>query len=122
MIIIGNISFNQLFSYQESHQALGTRQQWIQYMQDLVKFSDPLMRSQKILHLLDNFFQNEPGISRLPDDTLAMLAGVLPKTINLARRYHNVMDPYAADGKIQKKDSYENFGCNFLQSPKTSIN
>jgi len=121
VIIIGNISFNQLFSYQESHQALDTRQQWIQYMQDLVKFSDPLMRSQKILHLLDNFFQNEPGTSPLPDDTLA-IAGVLPKTITLARKYHNVMDPYAADGKIQKKDSYENFGCNFLQSPKTSIN
>lgn len=122
VITIGTIFLNELRSYPESQQAYDTRQQWIHYLQDLVKFSDPLMRSQKILHLLDNFFHNEPGISRLPDDTLAMLAGVLPKTITLARNYHNVMDPYAADGKIQKKVSYENFGCNFLQSPKTLMN
>ncbi len=58
VITIGTIFLNELRSYPESQQAYDNRQQWIHHLQDLVKFSDPLMRSPKILHLWDNFFQN----------------------------------------------------------------
>lgn len=114
VMIIGRIFLYELRSYSESQQALDNRQKWIYYLQNLVKLSDPLMRSQKILHLLSNFFESESEMAHLPDEILAMLAGVLPNTITLARKYHNIIAPYANDSKISQKLFYDSFSCNFL--------
>lgn len=117
VILIGNLSLLKLNSYPDSQQAYEIRQQWITYLQDLVKVSDPLVRSQKILYLIDRFFNNPPNIDQLPDHTLAMLAGVLPKTIQQAKKYRQIINPCITDQKIKKKNDYNSFCCNYLQSP-----
>lgn len=121
VIPIGHLSFTKLHSYQEKQQAYDLRQKWIKYLQDLVKVSDPLVRSQKIFHLLDEFFANQPGIDLVPDRTLAMLVGVLPKTIALAKNYRQTMNNSTTAPKVQKKPYYESFGANFFQDPIYSL-
>lgn len=117
VILIGNLSLVNLNSYQDSHNAYEIRQKWIQYLQDVLKVSDPLVRSQKVLHLIDDFFNNPPNIERLPDRTLAMLAGVLPNTIQLAKTYRQTINPVSPDPKIKKKYNYDSFDFNYFPSP-----
>ena len=116
--IVGNISLTKSESYQDSQKAYQTRQKWIKYLQDLVKLSDPLVRSKKILRLLDNCcnFNQRPDMDTLPDSTLAMLVGVLPKTIDLAKTYRHTVEPLTSDRKIKKKPYYNSFNSNCLSS------
>jgi hypothetical protein len=118
IIIIGNLSLTKPRSYQDSQQAYEIRQKWIKSLQELVKLSDPLLRSQKILGVLDNFskFNNPRNIEPLPDRTVAMLVGVLPKTIELAKSYRHTIEPPTSDRKIYKKPCYESFSFNYFQS------
>lgn len=118
VILIGsNISLVNLNYYQDSHNAYEIRQKWIQYLQDLLKVSDPLVRSQKVLHLIEEFFNHPPNMDQLPDHSLAMLAGVLPKTIQLAKTYRQTINPVSPDPKIKKKSNYHSFDFNYFQSP-----
>jgi hypothetical protein len=118
VIIIGNLSLTEPESYQDSQKAYQIREKWITSLQDVVKLSDPLVRSHKILGLLDNClnFNDIPNIDSLPDSTLAMLVGVLPKTIDLAKSYRPTIEPPAMDRKIEKKHYYDSLGFNYFQS------
>jgi len=119
VIFIGNPCFTKPRSYQDSQQAYEIRQKWIKYLQDLVKLSDPLVRSQKILLLLDKFFNlnHRSNINIPPDHTIGMLVGVLPNTINLAKSYRQTINPPTSGRKIDKKPHYDSFGFNYFQSP-----
>jgi len=72
-------------SYEERQQAYVIRQQWIRSTQKVTHNPVPLQRATELLTVLVECFDCDT-VAQLPDDALAMLVGVLPKTIKMARR------------------------------------
>ena len=84
-IPVGDLALMYPQSYGERQKAYATRQQWVSFTQEALSDIVPLRRAQAILALLGNYFAPEV-VQDLPDRALAMLVGVLPKTIKLARQ------------------------------------
>ncbi|HEY9805608.1 MAG TPA: hypothetical protein V6D04_03520, partial [Candidatus Obscuribacterales bacterium] len=52
----------------------------------------PIQRAQMILNQFDNYF--DPGtVAQLPDEAFALLVGVLPQTIRMARQGPTNVNP-----------------------------
>ncbi|MBW4575319.1 MAG: hypothetical protein KME08_08545 [Aphanothece sp. CMT-3BRIN-NPC111] len=84
IIPIGKVSMVYLESSAERQQAYATREQWIRLTQKAMESYVPLQRARTLLLLLEKYF-NAETVSRLPDEILAQLVGVLPKTLRMAR-------------------------------------
>lgn len=98
-------------SHQQRKKAYLTRQKWLSLMQKVTGNSVPLRRAVGILQLVEKFFGLAVAIS-LPDEVLARLVGVLPKTITMARRY-NPHFRWSADCGQQMTGSDKNAFNNF---------
>lgn len=84
-IALGDLALIRPESYEVRQQAYSRRQHWMDLTQKAMQPSVALRRAEAILTLLGLYFEAE-AISQLPDEVLALLVGVLPRTINLARQ------------------------------------
>lgn len=85
VIPVGKISIVYPESRSDRQQAYALRQQWFLFTQRAMESWVPLQRARNLLLLLYKYF-NPQIIDELPDEVLAMLVGVLPKTIAMARQ------------------------------------
>jgi hypothetical protein len=76
---IGNLSLISPESSEERQRAYLIRRQWVRLTREIIDNLTPLQRAQRILNL-----ESEQR-AQLPDETLALLVGVLPETIRKAR-------------------------------------
>ncbi|HEY9639334.1 MAG TPA: hypothetical protein V6C57_02560 [Coleofasciculaceae cyanobacterium] len=85
VIPVGDLSLIQPDSHEERHQAYLIRRQWIRLTQQFTDQSVPLQRAQMILNQFENYFDQDT-IARIPDEAFALLVGVLPHSVRMARR------------------------------------
>lgn len=85
VIPVGNLSLSQPESHEERQKAYLIRRQWIRLTQQFTDQSVPLQRAQMILNQFENYFDQDT-IARIPDEAFAMLVGVLPYSVRMARR------------------------------------
>jgi hypothetical protein len=82
---VGNLSLLQPQTHKERQDAYLIRRQWIRLAYELTEKIAPLQRAQLILNQFETYFDQDT-ILRVPDDAFALLVGVLPTTIRMARR------------------------------------
>jgi hypothetical protein len=85
VIPMGKLSLVRPNSHQDRQNAYLIRRQWIKLTQQVTDKSVPLQRAQMILNQFENYFDQET-IARIPDEAFALMVGVLPYTIRMARR------------------------------------
>lgn len=85
VIPVGDLSLLQPDSHEERQKAFLIRRQWIRLTQQFTDKSVPLQRAQMILNQFENYFDQET-IARIPDEAFALLVGVLPYSVRMARR------------------------------------
>jgi hypothetical protein len=84
VIPVGKIAVVYPTSHSERHKAYTLRQQWTAFTLKAMESWVPLQRAQNLLTLLYKYFDPQT-IDELPDEVLAQLVGVLPKTIGMVR-------------------------------------
>jgi hypothetical protein len=85
VIPVGKLSLVCPTSSQERQNAYLIRRQWIKLTQQVTDKSVPAQRAQMILNQFETYFDQDT-IARIPDEAFALMVGVLPYTIRLARR------------------------------------
>jgi hypothetical protein len=85
VIAIGKVSIVYPETHRERHKAYIRRQQWMLFTQKAMESWVPLQRSKRLLILLYQYFDHKL-IDELPDEVLARLVGVLPKTMATMRQ------------------------------------
>jgi hypothetical protein len=85
VIPVGDLSLLQPDSHEERQKAYLIRRQWIRLTQQFTDQSVPLQRAQMILNQFENYFDQDT-IARIPDEAFALLVGVLPYSVRMARR------------------------------------
>ena len=84
VIPVGKVSIVYPASRIERRKAYAIRQQWIVFTQKAMQGWVPLKRAHIILILLEKYFDPQV-IDQLPDEAIAQLVGVFPKTIGMVR-------------------------------------
>lgn len=87
IITIGSPEIVEVIGYEARQQAYGRRIQWVRWLQRIVAQPDANQRAEKLFAGFEAFFGSEV-LAGLPNDVLALLAGVLPHTITLLRSQH----------------------------------
>lgn len=87
IVVIGNLDLDEVISPSDRQRAYSRRIQWIRWLQKIVFHPDPVQRAEKLFLGFEEFFSGRV-VSKIPDEILALLAGVLPQTIS-AMRSHN---------------------------------
>lgn len=82
---VGNLSLLSPESHEERQRAYLIRRQWIRLMKQITEKPLPQQRIQKILEQFEQYFDSET-VAQLPDETFALLVGVLPQTVRTVRR------------------------------------
>lgn len=82
---IGKVEFCVPATYSERQQAFQQRMAYSQQLQDIVGEEAPLHRSILMLNQLSQWVGAEE-VTKIPDELVARLAGVLTKTIKVARK------------------------------------
>lgn len=85
VIPVGKVSIVYPGSRHERQKAYALRQQWMFLTQKAMESWVPLQCAQDILILLHKYFDPQI-IDQLPDEVIAQLVGVLPKTIGIVRQ------------------------------------
>jgi hypothetical protein len=81
---VGNLSLIRPQSPDELQRAYLIRRQWIRLIGKITDEPVPLRRAQLLLNQFGYYFDSDT-ITQLPDEALALLVGVLPQTIKVAR-------------------------------------
>lgn len=84
VIAIGSPEIIEMVSHEERQRAYSRRIQWIRWLQKITDHSDPVQRLEKLFSGLEAFFGGLV-LDNLSDEVLALLAGVLPQTVAVAR-------------------------------------
>ena len=84
VIAVGNMSLVSPKTPQDRKQAYKMRRQWVRLTKQIIDNPEPTQRAQVILNQFEHWFDRET-VSNLPDETLALLVGVLPQTIRKVR-------------------------------------
>ena len=84
VIPLGNLSLVPSNSHEEQQKALRIRLQWIRLTQNFTDKPVPLERAQMILEQFKNYFDQQI-VDHVPDEAFALLVGVFPFTIRIAR-------------------------------------
>ncbi|MDX2243567.1 MAG: hypothetical protein NW224_23040 [Leptolyngbyaceae cyanobacterium bins.302] len=87
IIAIGSPEIIEVATYDERQQAYGRRIQWVRWLQRIVSEPEANQRAEKLFAGFEEFFGSEVLVG-IPNDVLALLAGVLPHTITLLRSQH----------------------------------
>ncbi|MBE9127065.1 MULTISPECIES: hypothetical protein [unclassified Coleofasciculus] len=91
VIPVGNISLVYPESRSERQKAYVLRQNWISFTQHAMNTYVPLQRAKLIFMLLHRYF-DASIIQQLPDEVIAQLVGVLPRTIGMVRQAEKVQE------------------------------
>jgi hypothetical protein len=90
IIAIGSPEITEIQTYEERQQAYGRRIQWIRWLQKITDHPDPVQRAEKLFSGFEAFFGGQILMS-LPDEVLALLAGVLPQTIAIVHSQYRYL-------------------------------
>lgn len=85
VIPLGNLSLIKPSSHEEQQKAFRIRLQWVRLTQNFTDKPAPVERAQMILEQFQMYFDPDI-IEYVPDEAFALLVGVFPQTISLARR------------------------------------
>lgn len=85
VIPVGNLSLVAPETHEERQEAYLIRRQWIRLTQQFTDTSEAIQRAKKILNQFETYF-DAPTIARIPDESFALMVGVMPSTVRLARR------------------------------------
>lgn len=83
--VIGSVKFDAPTTYSERQQAFQQRMAFSQQLQDIVQVEAPLRRALLILNQLCQWVGAEEA-KKIPNELIARLAGLLPRTVELARK------------------------------------
>jgi hypothetical protein len=92
VIAIGSPEILAVMTYEDRQKAYSRRIQWIRWLEKIADSPNPIQRAEKLLFSFEAFFDSKVLVS-LPDQVLALLAGVLPQTITAVRSQHRHMEP-----------------------------
>lgn len=81
---VGDFSLVSPESTNDRQRAYLTRRQWIKLTKQITDNPVPLQRAQKIIEQFEQFF-GANTVAQLPDEAFALLVGVFPETIRIAR-------------------------------------
>ena len=81
---VGNLSLVSPKSSDELQRAYLIRRQWIRLTRQITEERVPLRRAQLLLNQFKHYFEPE-AMDQLPDEALALLVGVLPRTMRIGR-------------------------------------
>ena len=84
VILVGDVCLVEAKSPEERQKAYGIRRHWVRLTEQLTARSLPSVRSQMLLTQFEQYFDSET-VAQLPDLALALLVGVFPQTIRMAR-------------------------------------
>lgn len=84
LIPIGDVALIYPQSYPERQKAFLIRLRWMTRVQQVTAELTALKRAKLILDLLKKYFTSET-VAKLPDEILAQLVGVLPRTVRMVR-------------------------------------
>ncbi|MDX2231241.1 MAG: hypothetical protein NW220_16510 [Leptolyngbyaceae cyanobacterium bins.349] len=87
IIAIGSPDIVEVVTYEGRQQAYGRRIQWVRWLHKIVSEVEPNQRAEKLFAGFEEFFGSEVLVG-IPNEVLALLAGVLPHTIALLRSQH----------------------------------
>lgn len=99
VIPIGDFGFVFPDSYEARQEAYRCRQEWIDRTQQAMQDAVPLRRAEAILALIEQYFDAQTA-EALPDDVLAMLVGVFPHTVRMARQ--SIQEPEESNTKKRR--------------------
>jgi len=85
VIPVDNLSLLSPKTHEERQEAYLIRRQWIRLTQQFTDTSESVQRAQKILNQFETYFEADT-IARIPDESFALLVGVLPHTVRMVRR------------------------------------
>lgn len=85
--VIGAVKFCALSNYCERQQAFKKRMAYSERLQEITRLEVPSKRALWILDQLYHWVGAEEA-QKIPDELVAMLAGLLPKTVELARKIY----------------------------------
>jgi hypothetical protein len=85
VIPVGDLSLIRPETHKDRQNAYLIRRQWIKLTQQSTDQSAPLQRAKMILTQFETYF-DQGTIARVPDDVFAMMVGVLPYSVRMARR------------------------------------
>ncbi|HEY9673893.1 MAG TPA: hypothetical protein V6D11_20800 [Waterburya sp.] len=88
VLLVGNFSLVYPESPEERQRAFALRRQWIRLTKQITDNPVPIQRAQMILNQFEHYFDSET-IAKIPDESFALLVGVLPHTI---RKVRNIAD------------------------------
>lgn len=88
IIAIGSPDIVEVKGYEERQRAYGRRIQWVRWLHRIVSEPDATQRAEKLFAGFEEFFGSEV-LTGISNDVLALLAGVLPRTITLLRSQHS---------------------------------
>jgi hypothetical protein len=88
---VGRLSLKPPESAEEQRKAILIRRQWVRLIMQIRDNPVPLQRAQKILNLLENYFDQET-INQLPDEALALLVDVSPHMIKRVRNQDDSLE------------------------------
>jgi hypothetical protein len=84
-IPVGDFCLVCLKSPEERQKAYGIRRHWVRLTEELTAKPVALERSQILLTQFEQYFDAET-VAKIPDRALALLIGVFPQTIRIARQ------------------------------------
>ncbi len=84
VIPVGNLSLVTPTDHEERQNAFKIRRQWIRLTQQFTDEPIPIERAKRILNQFATYF-DPTTVSRVPDEAFALLVGVFPDTVRLAR-------------------------------------
>ncbi|NDJ17021.1 hypothetical protein [Myxacorys almedinensis] len=87
VIAIGSPTLAPMVTVEDRRRAYGRRIQWGRWLQRIVEHPESVVRAEKLLAGFEEFFGRQVVVS-LPSEVLALLAGVFPGTIEMARSQH----------------------------------
>jgi hypothetical protein len=96
IVAIGAPDLIEVIDPSDRQRAYSRRIQWVRWLQKIVLHADPVQRAEKLFLGFEEFFSGEV-VSQIPDEILALLAGVLPQTIAAVRsqnRYFGSSDSF----------------------------
>lgn len=86
VIPVGHLSLTPPSNHDECQEAFLIRRQWIRLTQQFTDSSGPAVgRARMILNQFETYFDAR-AVQKLPDEAFALLVGVFPHTVRLARR------------------------------------
>ncbi len=104
VIAVGAPEVSQIMTYSDRQKAYSRRIQWIRWLEKISDSPNATQRAEKLLYSFEAFFDTAI-LTSLPDQVLALLAGVLPQTIASVRTQHRHMKPKDAVGSEPTRPS-----------------